>query len=79
MKITTEPLGFSADVRSTLPSYLDRLAPRSTPLRRAFVLVLLVLSFALALGVMDRARREVITQTPAAQESPTPHVDALLP
>jgi hypothetical protein len=75
MKIATEPQSFSAEVHPTLPLDLDRITPRSTPLRRALVLVLLVLSFALALVVMNRARHEMLLQQAAAPETHVTHVD----
>ncbi len=74
MEIVIEPQGPTA-VPPTRPSHPDRFSPRSTAVRRAIVAVLLVLSFALALAVMDRARREAIARNPTPSDTQTRTVD----
>jgi hypothetical protein len=49
------------------------------PLRRLFVLVLLVLSFALSLAVLYRARLEMTSVAPGDREAPAAAADPLYP
>ena len=51
----------------------------SMPLRRMFVLVLLLVSFALSLAVLYRARCEMSSLPPGDRETPAAAADLVIP
>ena len=81
MKILTDPPQTLGSARG--PTIQHRtvagIPDPSMPLRRLFVLVLLVVSFALSLAVLYRARCEMASASPGDREVPAAAADALTP